>query len=130
MNVIILLAFPDDKRNYRFFDYAAYGDIKELLKVKNTEEIIKIEPKFCNFIYSNPIPRERIKFFHLLSKFKKIDSFGKVLNNTPLEKGSGDRRNTNWLKIKLNFMKNINFQLFLKMNYALGIQQRKFFTLC
>jgi hypothetical protein len=37
--------------------------------------------RFCNFIYSNDKAQERIKFYQLLSQYKKVDSGGKVLNN-------------------------------------------------
>jgi hypothetical protein len=37
--------------------------------------------KFCNFVYSNPAPPERRRFFELLSKYKHVDSGGALLNN-------------------------------------------------
>lgn len=43
--------------------------------------ILAKKTKFCNFVYTNPRPQERIRFFDLLSKYKKIDSGGEVLNN-------------------------------------------------
>ena len=44
-------------------------------------EITKRE-KFCNFIYSNKnADKEREEFYNLLSKYKKVDSGGKYLNN-------------------------------------------------
>ncbi len=39
--------------------------------------------RFCNFIFSNPRALERIVFFDLLSRYKHIDSPGKVRNNMP-----------------------------------------------
>lgn len=38
-------------------------------------------PKFCNFIFSNPVAL-RTEFLVHLNKHKAVDSFGKVLNNT------------------------------------------------
>jgi hypothetical protein len=39
--------------------------------------------KFCNFIYSNPgAGPERDEFFHMLSRYKPVDSAGRHLNNT------------------------------------------------
>jgi alpha(1,3/1,4) fucosyltransferase len=43
--------------------------------------ILRSKTNFCNFICSNPNAKERIEFFHKLSKYKKIDSGGMVLNN-------------------------------------------------
>jgi hypothetical protein len=37
--------------------------------------------KFCIFTVSNPTANERIRCFNELSKYKKVDSCGKVLNN-------------------------------------------------
>jgi hypothetical protein len=39
-----------------------------------------VKDKFCIFINNNPIPN-RLHFFKLLSKYKKVDSFGKLENN-------------------------------------------------
>lgn len=54
-----------------------------LLKNPNQDwqVVLAKKSKFCNFIYTNPRPQERIRFFELLSKYKKIDSGGEVLNN-------------------------------------------------
>lgn len=37
--------------------------------------------KFCAFIVSSNSSRERVDFFKKLSKYKRIDSYGKVMNN-------------------------------------------------
>jgi hypothetical protein len=37
--------------------------------------------KFCAFIASSNSSRERVDFFKKLSKYKKVDSYGKVMNN-------------------------------------------------
>lgn len=55
--------------------------------VKNLSEndidlIINTRKKFCNFLYSNPVPY-REEFFKQLSKYKKIDAPGKSMNNMP-----------------------------------------------
>ena len=42
---------------------------------------LAIKTKFCNFVYSNELAKERILFFEMLSKYKKVDSGGAVLNN-------------------------------------------------
>lgn len=57
--------------------------------------------KFCNFIYSNSYAdSRREEFFNLLSKYKKIDSGGRFLNNIgyPVED-------------KLEFQKNYKFSI-------------------
>jgi alpha(1,3/1,4) fucosyltransferase len=47
----------------------------------NWETIFHSKTKFCNFVFSNEGAKERIRFFELLSKYKKVDSGGGVLNN-------------------------------------------------
>jgi hypothetical protein len=92
-------------------DYAAYEDIRELLKVKDIESIVSAKTKFCEFTYSNPFAQERIRFFKALSKYKKIDSFGKVLNNTAGVEGSADRMNVNWKKYRRGFLAPYKFSI-------------------
>ena len=101
----------DDPRNYRFPDYAAYEDIHELLKIKDLDSIVSAKTRFCEFTYSNPFAQERIRFFKALSKYKKIDSFGKVLNNTAGVEGSADRTNINWKKYRRGFLAPYKFSI-------------------
>jgi hypothetical protein len=101
----------DDPRNYRLPDYAAYEDIRELLKIKDPESIARAKTKFCEFTYSNPFAQERIRFFKALSKYKKIDSFGKVLNNTAGVEGAADRTNINWKKYRRGFLAPYKFSI-------------------
>ena len=55
---------------------------KELIKPKDYDpkKIIKQKRKFCTFICSNDV-NFRNKFFKKLCKYKKVESWGKVLNN-------------------------------------------------
>lgn len=73
--------YSNDKRNYRLPLYALFADLSELTKPKNAEDLFKDKVSFCNFIYSNPGPVKRREFFYKLSKYKKVDSAGKYLNN-------------------------------------------------
>jgi hypothetical protein len=56
--------------------------------------------RFCNFVYSNSRAEERILFFRILSKYKKVDSGGAVLNNL------GTR-----VRDKLSFLANYKFTI-------------------
>jgi hypothetical protein len=89
--------------NYRLPDYAAYEDIGELLKPKDADGIVRAKTRFCEFTYSNPFARERIRFFKALSKYKRIDAYGKVLNNMIGVEGAADRMNVNWKKYRRGF---------------------------
>ena len=101
----------DHPRNYRFPDYAAYEDVRELLRLKDVDSIVRAKTKFCEFTYSNPFPQERIRFFKALSKYKRIDSFGKVLNNTADVEGSGEWNGPNWMQYRRAFLAPYKFSI-------------------
>jgi hypothetical protein len=101
----------DNPRNYRLPDYAAYEDVRELLKPKDVDAVAGAKTKFCEFTYSNPFARERIRFFEALSEYKKVDSFGKVLNNTPGVEGAADRTNANWKGYRRGFLLPYKFSI-------------------
>lgn len=65
--------------NYPLFLADFHDKLQDLVKKK---KIIKKErKKFCAFVVSSNSNRERINFFKKLSKYKKVDSYGKVMNN-------------------------------------------------
>ncbi len=47
----------------------------------DAERLLEGKTRFCNFVYSNPNAPRRNAFFKKLSKYKTVDSGGKVLNN-------------------------------------------------
>jgi hypothetical protein len=62
---------------YPFFDEVTSGKLSpKYLFLKNKEK-----KKYINFIHSNPNGVMRNNYFSFLSKFKKIDSYGKFKNN-------------------------------------------------
>ncbi len=65
----------NNKNTYNTGLYYYHDKFKDLLKEKKTKK------KFCAFIVSNPNNYERNLFYTKLSKYRKIDSFGKVYNN-------------------------------------------------
>jgi hypothetical protein len=70
---------PGNSRHKRFPIWAAWNPEK-LTKLKNPEPYL-VKKKFCCMLVSNPKAKERIEFFNELSKYKKVDSGGKYLNN-------------------------------------------------
>lgn len=63
------------------FSFDSLNEFKKLIKKGMDVEKIKQEKiKFCNFIYTNHIPF-RNRFFKKLCKYKKVESWGKCLNN-------------------------------------------------
>jgi alpha(1,3/1,4) fucosyltransferase len=73
----------NDRRNLRFPNYLLYGiNAENLIKNNlNSEEILDSKIGFCSFMITNPNASKRINFFNKLSKYKKVDSGGRVLNN-------------------------------------------------
>jgi len=68
-------------KNYRLPLYKLYEDIEMLLRPKSVDEIASSKSKFCNMLVSNSYGKERVQFFEKLSKYKKVDSGGRYLNN-------------------------------------------------
>lgn len=62
-----------------YFLQGYYYDIPKLIK-RPLERCLD-KKRFCVFVVSSNSSRERVKFFKKLSKYKKIDSYGKVMNN-------------------------------------------------
>ena len=73
--------FSDNIRNYRLPLYGIFADMNELTKPRDAEKFLSDKTGFCNFIYSNPGAGKRREFFNKLSKYKRIDSAGRYLNN-------------------------------------------------
>ncbi|SDU10412.1 Glycosyltransferase family 10 (fucosyltransferase) C-term [Verrucomicrobium sp. GAS474] len=83
-----LTSFPSDgERNFRLPYYALLGDPAKLIKERTPEEVERIaarQTEFCAFVVSQDHGRKtanRINFFHRLSKYKKVNSGGRILNN-------------------------------------------------
>lgn len=75
------IAFED--RYLRFPLYLLYGNLYDKIQSKNVQPEQVLNRKFCNFVYSNSKYADpfREKFFKELSKYKKVDSGGRYLNN-------------------------------------------------
>ena len=80
---------PHEPRNLRLPLYVRYlyhhhqDTGKNLIKPPNFDatSILQSKTRFCNFIYSNSLAKTRVEFFRKLSKYKRVDSGGAVLNN-------------------------------------------------
>jgi alpha(1,3/1,4) fucosyltransferase len=72
----------DDPRNYRLPLYALHPQLAQLLLPKPPfEQVLAEKTGFCNMVVSNPWAEDRIRFFHKLSRHRRVDSGGSVLNN-------------------------------------------------
>jgi alpha(1,3/1,4) fucosyltransferase len=66
-------------RHKRWPIWAAW-DTHQLIEPKHAENFL-MKKKFACMVVSNAHAKERIDFFHQLSKYKKVDSGGRYLNN-------------------------------------------------
>ena len=77
--------YSNDPRNLRWPLYATClaSYLKSLIQPTNldVDALLAAKTKFCNFVYSDPRPQERLKFMKLLSGYKRVDSGGTVENN-------------------------------------------------
>ena len=80
--------FNTHKRHFRWPLYAHHIDYENAwntLTHKRTKEecvaILKAKTKFCCMVVSNGNAKDRVDLFYELSKYKKVDSGGKFLNN-------------------------------------------------
>ena len=91
-------------------------------KMLNFKKIKKEKISFCNFIYSQDIPK-RNNFFKQLSKYKKIDAPGRCMTNmTPISHNNPreSRLSKNWVIDKLNFLKKYKFTIAFENNPISG----------
>jgi hypothetical protein len=69
-------------RHFRLPHWRLYVDPDRLVKPADhdPDAILARKTKFCAFLASNPLCRVRNEFFRRLSRYKPVDSGGKVLN--------------------------------------------------
>ncbi len=73
----------DHVRHPRYMRFARWGDDSHLIqKEKNWSDILKSKMRFCVFLYANRF-LYREAFFTSLSRYKKVDSPGRSMNNMP-----------------------------------------------
>ena len=74
---------------------------------EDAKKILAGNPKFCNFIYLVEY-KHRDEFFHLLSKYKRVDSLGKHLNNTGILPTRTER---NWFDLSVRLKTGYKFSI-------------------
>ncbi len=109
--------YSDNPRNYRFPLYLIYDDINKLTRKKPSfDDFLKEKTKFCNFIFSNPNNPFRNEFFKKLSRYKKVDSAGRLYNNTKF-----------YAKSKLDLIKDYKFTIAIENESFPGYTTEKIF---
>ena len=114
----------NDPRHLQLPYYVHHGDPATLIKRgDDPEKIFAAKTKFCSFVVSNHHPRKnrnRIDFFHRLSKYKPVDSGGLLLNNIggPIPRGRLG---------KLDFLKAYKFNIAFENAAIPGYTTEKIF---
>jgi len=103
--------YIDDPRMFRLPFCSRFTVLESLTDRRDPATITAEKTRFCNFVYSNPHPRERIRFFRLLSRYRRVDSFGRVLNNMPFEPHAGERFANDYRDHKAAFLKPYKFTI-------------------
>jgi len=127
-----------DDRYMRMPNYVRLGAGVNLIKPKSYSpvDILKSKRKFCTFIYSNRSANVRNEFFKRLSKYKKVDSPGKVFNNMPMIGGFKTTqeleyhlRNSMYKKydMKVEFLRDYKFVISFENKEFLGYTSEKIY---
>lgn len=77
----LVFDYSDNDRILRFPYYTIRPGITKLLHPLDIEEVVRQKSHFCSFVVSNRFSRKRIKFYKKLSKYKRVDSGGALMNN-------------------------------------------------
>lgn len=71
---------------FQHFEKSLFTDKNEITNAVQAKKELKKKKYFCNFIYSNSRAFERRdQLFSLISKYKKVNSLGKYLNNFSID---------------------------------------------
>lgn len=114
----------DDPRHLQYPNYVHYGDPNEIIKRNDDpEKTMAAKTKFCSFIISGYHPRKnrnRVDFFQRLSKYKQVDSGGKLFNNIggPIPGGS---------RGKIDFLRQYKFNIAFENRRLPGYTTEKIF---
>jgi len=84
-DLLFTFDYRETEKTFRFPLYGYYYPGTTLCKNFSREmgrNVLSQKTEFCNFVYSNGYPQDRIRFMELLSEYKRVDCCGHVMNNT------------------------------------------------
>lgn len=113
-------------RYLRYPNFVLFDEQFKELSNRNAIDLENIKKRlyFCNFIYSNSTADPtRDLFYHKLSKYKKISSPGRHLNNSSMN--VGDRFSNDWMYSKTEFQKNSKFTIAFENSSTPGYTTEK-----
>jgi len=114
----------DDPRHLHLPLYVAHGEANEIIKKQDKpERILSAKTRFCSFVISGYNARKngnRVEFFKKLSKYKQVDSGGRLFNNIggPIPGGS---------RGKMEFLRQYKFNIAFENRSFPGYTTEKIF---
>jgi hypothetical protein len=118
---INFIPYPVNTQNIVIFPYAAFHTIIAKISTdyflnKREYNSTKFDDNFCLFVVSNGACKQRNYFYKELSKYKRVDSGGKFLNNmeTKIPDGHGSKEYFNFIS---NYKFMICFENVSRPNY-------------
>lgn len=114
----------EDPRHLRLPFYVLYGDAQSIVKSQeDPAQLLPQKTKFCSFVVSNHHPKKnknREEFFYRLSRYKRVDSGGRFLNNIggPIPGGPGG---------KVEFLRSYKFNIAFENDSLPGYTTEKIF---
>lgn len=113
-----------NRANYKRIQWHNFDPSRLIKPLKiETEAIFETKTKFCNFIYSNPVPY-REAFFKQLSKYKKVDAPGLSMKNIP---EIDNIQPANKWGAKRSFLKQYKFTIAFENDTFPGYQTEKLY---
>ena len=120
----IASAKVDDPRHLELPHYVIYGDPQEIIKKQDDPaKILAGKKKFCSFVigaYNRRKNGNRVDFFHRLSKYKTVDSGGRLFNNISGAISGGSRG-------KIDFLQQYKFNIAFENRSLAGYTTEKIF---
>lgn len=108
---------------YRFFDHTF---MKEFQDITIDESFVKTKTGFCNYMYSHQGHPMREKIFYDISKYKRVDSLGRYLNNTG--KKSFTRHDVDWREQSIRDRLPYKFSIAAENGLCPGYLDEKFIS--
>jgi alpha(1,3/1,4) fucosyltransferase len=112
----------DDPRHLHVPHYVPWFSPAEIVKRdEDPEKILAAKTKFCAFVVGNYNPRKnhnRVAFFEKLSKYKRVDSGGKLFNNIGGPVSGGTRG-------KIKFLRDYKFNIAFENRSLAGYTTEK-----
>ena len=113
--------YTDNERHYRLPNYVGMTEPSSLSKhAEDAHKILREKTKFCAFMvgYADSSVKKRTDFFYKLSKYKKVDSAGRGLNNIGGPNPWGNDK-------KIELLKSYKFHICFENNAKLGYTSEK-----